>query len=379
MTRSPTHRLVHLFAASAALTLAACGGGGNDSSSPGAAPAPAPAPTVAASCASLQNGTYRLIAPAAAKPADTVTIAMDAKGVPKLTYSDGSVDSLTAGSEACTFTSAGNATSVAVSQSGLMLAAMPQTASGPRYPALLFPEQAPNVADLAATWNRIEWIRAGDGGLKQPFKLEYGTLAIAAGALTGGQDCPAASTGSCTSATLPVGGFATSASGGFAGTGELSGLRAFVFKAGNDVLLVGLDPDGSITLATRQAAQSLPAVGAVNKSWNTLADTAGALAVAGTDALPGLSNSTNTVTSVDAATGVFTRDSSNAGGAAVSQTLRNNAPLQGMRKRDGAAGVAPVVILRLTSDLAASARLDASAATTPGTGNGFFGLSLAKP
>ena len=104
------------------------------------------------------------------------------------------------------------------------------------------------------------------------------------------------------------------------------------------------------------------------------------LFAAATDTLPGVSTSTNTTTAVDTAAGTITRDSSNAGAAAVSQTLYNNAPLPGMRVRQGVSGsVSPAVMVPLTPGLTAVGRLNATAATTPGTGNGFFVLSVGKP
>ncbi len=386
MTASPTLRLRYLVAATAALTLAACGGGGSDSAAPAPAPAPtpaptpAPAPTVAANCASLQNGTYRLIAPSTAQPVSTVTLTMDANGTPRLAFSDGTTDTLSAGSEKCAFTSASGTGSVVVGKGGLALASLSQASGGTRYPALLFPEQPTNASDLQGTWNMIAWERMGGGGSSQPFALNYGSVAFTTGLITQAQICPATSTGSCAPFTPPAGtGLTANPSGGFTGVGGLSGARGFVFRTDSDVLQVWLDGDGSLTLLAKQAALNLPTVGTVNTSWNLQADTAGALAVAGTDAVPGVSNSTNTITSVDAATGTFTRDASSAGAAPVSQTLHINTPLPGMRKRDSAANVSPVVMVRLTSDLTASSRLDAKAATTPGTGNGFLSLSLSKP
>lgn len=390
MNASHTLRLRYLAAATAALALAACGGGGSSDSaaptpapapSPSPAPAPAPVPTVSATCDQLTSGTYRLISPADAE-ASTVSVTMDASGTPQLAYADGTADSLQAGAEACSFTSAKNADSLVVGKGGVVVVAA-KDGDGTRYPALLFPEQEANAADLTGTWNRIAWQRAGDGGIGQPFALEYGTISFAAGSITGAKFCETAATAGvpigCTDAA-PQAGFAASASGGFTGSGGLAGTRGFVFKNGSDTLQVWLDQDGSVSLLTKQAALGNPTVGATSSSWNVQATTSGAVFAAATDTLPGVSTSTNTTTTVDTAAGTITRDSSNAGAAAVSQTLYNNAPLPGMRVRQGVSGsVSPAVMVPLTPGLTAVGRLNATVATTPGTGNGFFVLSVGKP
>jgi len=391
MNASTSLRLRYLAAATAALALAACGGGGSDGGespaptpapAPAPTPAPAPLPTVSATCDQLTSGTYRLISPVDTE-ASTVNVSMDESGTPQLAYADGTSDSLKASAEACSFTTAKNADSLVVGKGGVTVVAANDGGSA-RYPALLFPEQAADVADLTGTWNRIAWQRAGNGGNSQPFGLEYGAISIAAGGITGAQFCETAATAgtpiACTAAA-PQASFAANASGGgFTGAGDAAGVRAFVFKNGTDTLQVWMEEDGSLSLLSKQAALGYPAVGAASSSWNVQATTSGAVFTAATDTLPGISTTSNTTTAVDTAAGTITRDSSNAGAAAVSQTLYNNAPLPGMRVRQGVAGsVSAAVMLPLTSGLTAVARLNATEATTPGTGNGFLVLSVSKP
>lgn len=321
-------------------------------------------------------GTYRLIDPANLETV-TVSVTMDGAGNPQVTTAEGT-ESLSAGTETCTFTAA-DGSSVAVSKSGLAIVAGPAN-SGIRFPALLFPDQSTTtIADLDGLWNRIEWTRDGTGA---PFVLNYGTVSFTAGTVTSALNCPVTSSISsgCTPLSPPAGtGFTADAAGGFSGTGGLSGARAFAFKNGNDRMVVSMDPDGSLMFLTPQTTWGLPTVGTSSASWGMRADTAGAVAVAPTNTLPGISSSNSVITSVDANTGTVTRNTSDDGAPAVSQTLHVNAPVNGFRKRDGDANSSNAIQLRVTSDLVVVSRLGATAATTPGTGNGFLNLSLTKP
>lgn len=396
-------QLQYLFAAAAAAaTLTACGGGDSPAPAPSAttpsppapspspspsptpAPAPAPAPTSAASCPALTSGNYRVIQPAMGAQASATgigVVAMDSAGIPQFTAPDSSTHTLTAGTAPCSFTTSGGG-GVVVSPAGIVMVSDLESGNI-RYPILLFPEQTIPLSDLTGTWSRIAWQRNDPGGLAQPYSLEYGIVTFSAGAITGGQTCSVAAdlSGGCTAMSVPAGTALTvDATGGYSGTSGLSGSRSFAYKNGSSILLVIMDPDGSINILTPQATSSFPTVGSNSASWNLRSDTAGVLAVAGTNAIPGISTTSITITSVDTVNNVVTRDSSDDGAAAVSQTLHYNLPLAGFRKRDGATGVSAAIMMSVPGmGLTAVARLGATAPTTPGTGNGFFNLSVTQP
>jgi hypothetical protein len=375
------------LAVAASAALAACGGGNSN--------APAPVPTAAASCAALKSGTYRIIDPAK-RNTSTVVITMDSAGTPSITYSDKTTETLVAGTEGCTFTSSGGASAV-VAQSSIIVAASAPT-SGTRYPVLLFPDQnTTTVADLNGVWNRIEWNRGGSG---MPFSLRYGSVAFKAGTITAAQDCPVASSvdAGCSAATLDANTGFTAATGGFSGTGGLNGARAFAYDTGRDLMVVSMDPDGSLMLLTKQTPWDLPTI-STTTSWNVWVDTAGA--VPQYMVWTGIFHNTSIIRSVDSSTGTFTRDSDDQHAimpqalsvnapltAAVSprlaanmeffmpQTLHVNTPLAGFHKRDDANTVSPAVpaaiMLRITSDFAVASTLGTS------TG-GSFTLSIRTP
>jgi hypothetical protein len=308
---------------------------------------------------------------------------MDSAGTPQVTFPDTAAATLTAGASPCSFSIAGSL-DVVVSPAGVAVASALE--SGSRYPVLLFPEQTVPLSELAGTWNRMSWARKAPGGFAQPYMVNYGTLAFnTAGVVTGAQECSVAAdlAGGCTTQSpADLAGLAVVAdpSGGFTGTGGLSGTRLFAYKNGGNIMAVAVDPDGSLTLFTPQSAQSLPTVGAAKSSWVLRSNSAGVLAVSGTTAMPGISTSVNTVTAVDTLTSIVTRDSSDEGAAAVSQMLRYNVPLAGFLKRDGATAVASSIFLQVRGmGLNAVSRLGGIAPTTPGTGNGFMVLSVDRP
>jgi hypothetical protein len=145
--------------------------------------------------------------------------------------------------------------------------------------------------------------------------------------------------------------------------------------------MVAIDPDGSLTILTPQAISSLPAAGSSTTVWNTNANTAGVLAVGGTNAIAGFATNINIVTSVDIVNSVVIRSSTQDGSTPVTQTLRYNVPLAGFRKRDGVPNlVAASIFLPVRGmGLTATSRLGAIDATIPGTGNGFLGLTIDQP
>jgi hypothetical protein len=388
-----------LVALTAAVTLTACGGGG-DRSGPESASAPAslaaasllPQRTQESACAAFTSGKYRLIEPAPAGTntvIDLATVTIDNAGTPKITLSDHSSQTLTPGAAPCSFTAA-DGSGVVVSPAAVVLMSKLE-GDGRRYPVLLFPEQRVPLRDLAGTWNQVSWERPRPGdALDGPYTLNYGTFSFdTAGNGASGVVCSVKAdlSGGCnveggtdTLVVNPAGGYSGSRSTGRHAGDLTDGERLFAYKNGTDIMIAVVTPHGSLTLATPQAAIDLPAVGTTNSVWNLNRNSAGALTVAGTNVMPGIATLVNTVTSVDALNSVVVRDASQDGAAAISQTLHYNVPLAGFRKRDGATNVSAAILLTLRGmGLTAVSRLGATTPTTPGTGNGFMGLSVDMP
>lgn len=369
-------KALSLMLVAAAVTVTACGGGSSGSSGGGGAA------TVAATCSSLTSGAYRLIKPAAdgsLTVTGVVDVAMDAGGNPQITQLDKTVVTLKPGSTPCSF-SAGN-TGFVVSPARVVVTSS-QESDGLRYASLLMPEQTVALSELTGTWNRIGWQRAGTGGLSKPYELSYGSITLSSGVVSNIVGCPVSELGgSCTGTGAAAGtGFTVSAAGGYNGAGDLSGSRGFAYKSGGNIMLLLVDPDGSLHIFTPQVAQALPSVGSTSTTWTVQPTTDGSLVVANTNVMPGISTLVVTITGVDSASSTVTRTQSNDGGTAVSQTLHYNSPMLGFRKRDAASGVSPIVQLPVPGmGITVSARIGATAATAPGTGNGFFTFSINQP
>jgi hypothetical protein len=332
-------------------------------------------------------GTYRVIEPAANgnnTKVNTSVVSMDSSGNPQVTDSSGGTVTLTAAATPCSFTSS-NSAGIVVSPAGVVMISNLK-GDGNLYPTIAFPDQTVALTDLTGTWNRIAWQRADPGGLTQPYQLSYGSVTLASGVITGVMECSVAAdlSGGCNPQTLSAGsGFAVNPAGGFTGTGDLSGSVAYAYKTASGIFGVSVDPDGSINFITPQATQALPTVGATNSSWNLQANTAGMLAQAVTNAFPGISTTDITITGVtgDTTTNTVTRDTSQDGATAVSQTLHYNIPLAGFRKRDGVAGtVSPAIFLPVPGmGFSLVSRLGAATPVLSPPSNGFFNYSVNQP
>lgn len=310
----------------------------------------------------------------------TAVVSMDAAGAPRI-VKDGTTVTLAAGTTPCSFTGSDGA-SVVVSPANVVMMSSPQS-DGKYYPVIAFPEQTVAVSELTGTWNLLGWERAGAGGLNQPYDLGYGSVVLSSGVASDVKLCSTAAdlSGGCTTQTLsPGSALVANPSGGFMGTGDLSGSLVFAYKSASNIFAVLVDPDGSLDILTPQVTESFPAVGAGNTSWNLQPDTSGALILSAGDPMPRISTIVVAITSVDSVNNIVTRNQSNNGGTAVAQTLHYNQPLAGFRKRDAASNVTPVIQLPLPGmGMSVSSRLGATTATTPGTGNGFLTFSIAQP
>jgi hypothetical protein len=119
--------------------------------------------------------------------------------------------------------------------------------------------------------------------------------------------------------------FSVNVAGGFDRAGTDGTDRFFAYRAGNgDLMLVSTSGDGSIGFWTQQRSNALPTVGARSRNWDLSLSS---------QLVPTLSESANTIASVDAATGTVLRTRLGGNGATWSETLKFNNPRDGYNFR----------------------------------------------
>ena len=286
----------------------------------------------AANCAALRSGRYRLVVNAIGDgnaPA-TEVITIDAS---KLTATNaaGEVNQLTANGP-CRYRTPSNADAV-VSPAGVIVA---QIGYGPQGAALkggvLFPEQTHPLASLAGEWNLIGLDRTVDNG---PIHLTAATGSIGAnGKLTALSQCD--NVVNCvagTTAELAKLAFSANTAGGFDFSyGDPTDIsRVFGYRSGGGELVwVMLSKNGHIQFATRKVALTLPTVGRVSESFS--------LTLTPQYTAPfAISESKNTIVSVDATANSFLRDAviNLTTGVTRPERFAINQPREGYSRRTG--------------------------------------------
>ncbi|MEX8520099.1 MAG: hypothetical protein AB3X44_16435 [Leptothrix sp. (in: b-proteobacteria)] len=259
----------------------------------------------AATCTALRSGTYRTINPQIGPLGDHGSASVGKVVVDvvaaTMVFSDNSTATLApvAGTP-CRFTNS-NGAEITVSQSGVIAA---ETAA-PKSLAILFPEQAIALADLAGSWNLLGFDRAT---LADPLIPASRTVTMnGTGSVVVNSNCTDAKT--CTTTGLPTRTLVANPAGGFDLTDGTSALsRAFAFRAGGgELMLATVAGDGTWALGTRVRTATLPTAGTVNLGWNVGATnvlSAGNYQQAGI----AITDFSNTVLSVNAPAGTFARD-----------------------------------------------------------------------
>ena len=289
----------------------------------------------AANCAALRSGRYRLVVNAIADgnaPA-TEVVTIDASK-PSFTNAAGEVSQLTANG-ACRWRTPNNGDAV-VSQAGVIVA---QIGYGPQGAAfkggLLFPEQTHPLASLAGDWNLIGLDRTADNG---PIHLTAATGSLnATGQITAITQCdnvvdcvsvPAANLAKIVVTANLAGGFDVTSTNNT----PVEVDRLFAYRSGGGELVwVLLSKNGHISFATRKVALTLPAVGRVSENFN--------LTLTPQYTAPfAISESKNTIVSVDATANSFLRDSviNLTTGVTRSERFAINQPREGYSRRTGA-------------------------------------------
>jgi len=336
----------------------------------------------ASHCAALRSGSYRIVLPTkgAALAEQTGIVTVDAQTL-AVTYTEGSSGMWTAAADACHFTDDGGKTDMFVTQAGVVVVRYTNDDGASYGVGVGFPVQSHAVAALAGTWNAIGLMDSESGGAHTAVT---GTFSVdGMGALAGSVWCQNDETWGLTGADCvtdinDTGSLKTNAAGGFdvfdAGSSTPSG-RVFAYRAGNgDLMLLLVEDDGRLLILSQKRSNVLPTVGVKSTTWNaTLNGQLKAPAPIGI--------SSNTIQSVDAATGSWIRQQHAANGAAFdySETLFANNPRDGYTFRPAATttavGGTPVEIREF--DTLALRGMGFSAVVTPS--NRSFILSVNQP
>ena len=290
----------------------------------------------AASCSALRSGSYRIVNPAIGVSGDAHTgkIVIDAATL-AVTFTDGSTGTwaVNTGADAtCHFTDDAGRSDIVVSQAGVLVVRHLDD-DGQYRAGIAFPEQTHTLAELAGTWNVMGM---ATNAAQTAQTAVTGTMTIdGAGVFSAvtwcqndatwnvtGSDCFAVDSGLSTLAVNATAGFDLVNPGG----------RFFAYQAGNgDLMGVEIDANGGFLLYTKRRTLSLPAVGALSKSWN--------VAIGAQLTAPNtLSLSSNTIASVDTVANSWVRTQHSANGAAFdyNETLNANTPRNGFTQRPAA-------------------------------------------
>lgn len=263
----------------------------------------APLAPVAAACAWLKNGRYRIINPFETVPRWRAhVLAINAEAATALDQDNATITFTSEGACQYSVSSTDFTTKVMVSSSGvLVMYSQSNTNSALRRTAIGLPEQSLPLSEFAGTWNLAGWDPAS-GIPAAGYIAQTDEVTIDAnGAITAHSEC--VGTAACTSASGPFSSFAANtASGGFdlVASGVAAG-RVFMFKtlAGKAAWVLIAD-DGHFIVATRkETLGALPAVGTATYFRE--------FALNGNGTVSDLTENTVTVTATDAAAQTITR------------------------------------------------------------------------
>ncbi|EHR69990.1 hypothetical protein BurJ1DRAFT_1117 [Burkholderiales bacterium JOSHI_001] len=277
----------------------------------------------APNCTALRSGSHRLVSleRATATEPNIGVVNIDATGL-KVTDANGTSTFTPNG--LCRYTN-DNGAQIVVSQSGVIVI---RGGTGDLHARVAFPEQTHSVAELAGTWNKLG-MQSPDPG-NSLFFPDAATLTLdAAGTASSAQYCVDVT--NCQTVTDLQVAHTVNPAGGFdrvTAAGEAPD-RVFAFRAGNgDLMLVSGDDSGALGFWTQKRSNGLQAVGTRNRSWDLVVNPASLQGV--------LSESSNTVASVDTAVQSVVRNRKTASGAAYAETITVNKPRDGYNSRAAA-------------------------------------------
>ena len=283
----------------------------------------------ASNCAALRSGVYRGVAPqvAAAGSFATALITVNAA---TLSITNGTSTWSWTPNGPCRFAGA-TGEDIVVSQAGVIVSRDHGSAGDPFHLAVGFPEQTHTVAELEGAWNSLGFER-NDAGTAYAAGAATVTL-NSSGVSTAISFC--ANVKSCVPVTTETVTLSVNSGGGFTRTfaSGVSSDRVFAYRAGGgELMLLDIAGNGSFGMATRQRTNALPVVGTATNFWsvdiNTQLVSTSALSVGG-----------NTIKTVDAATGAFTRDNITSGTTTRPESLVANSPRAGYTFRNAQTGI----------------------------------------
>lgn len=325
-------------------------------------------------CLALRSGTYRWIVPSETEAAWRASKAEFDAVTTTMTWQDGSKSTGTA-LGGCAFAADGGKTRLVVSQAGVIVSTSVGS-NGQQVLSIGFPEQAAQLADLAGTWNFLEFNRV-EGSTTSSFVNDFTVAEFAAdGRHTALSQCDGLS--ACVAYTSPLGTLKVNASGGFDyldASGTVTGTRFFLLRlASGERAMIGVDANGSVLVGAPQSARALPAVGTVSSRWDTTMNVNGVTAA--------FSEATYTVNAIDTAAQTYTRTTQANG---VVNVFSNNKPRNGLIYRapgtttnnaGATVNVSEIITLRLPgAGLVVYGRIT----TETNRNAGFFGVGIDKP
>lgn len=281
----------------------------------------------ASNCSALRSGRYRIVIPQTA-PAGSFSTGYFDLNAATLGYvaDDGNTGSLVPAGT-CQYTFDGGASQLVVSQAGVVV--LRSQESGVMRIGIGFPEQTHTVAALEGTWNSLGMEGNGTAYLAQAATVTFNSSGVSTtiSYCADVKNCVPVTTTTLTRSVNSSGGFTNTYSDGN------SADRTFVYRAGGgELMAVSIAGGGHFDLATRKRINDLPAVGTVASFWNF--DVNNQLQVPSA-----LTVGRNTITSVNAATGAFTRDNFNAADVSRPESLMANTPRPGYTLRNAQTGV----------------------------------------
>ncbi|MDB5999657.1 MAG: hypothetical protein JWP52_1356 [Rhizobacter sp.] len=271
----------------------------------------------AASCAALHSGKYRVINPHETiddPDSAAMLVNIDATAL-KVSADGNTTDSIALTPDpasACRFIYAGDfGTEVAMVSPSGVIAVLSPSVSGPIRTSLMIPEQAIAVSALAGNWNYLGYLRDGKG----PLAPVNGSAVIDAnGKFVSGSECTTVTACEAWGAPMLEGTLTVNPKGGFVNSvTKANPSRVFAFMTAEGAIsMFILEPnEEGLTVFTQQKTLALPAVGKVDKFWDFTVGS-GAFRWAPTSGAQGvisaqITDSTTTVTSVDATAGSYLR------------------------------------------------------------------------
>ncbi len=332
----------------------------------------------AANCSSFRSGTYRMLTPMEEVPASrAITFDFDAATMTATFSDEGTTTFVADGDCKYQWTDNGGIVKAVVSAAGVGVLSTDFGNTSPYRMVLFFPEQKVPLADLAGTWNTLEWERNDS---VSPFAALMSEFTVGTdGRFTHFKDCVGPDFTVCEEEVHATeNGFVVNPAGGFGWVGEeLSDLspRIFAYRSGGgELMLTMVDSTGTLVVGTKQRVLTMSPAGTVSSFWSAAVHPDGLTTDGGAVGIPPVAGDFRaaswTITAIDTpAPGSFVR----ADALGAEQTLTINAPRDGLMRRAAGPAGSPLVMMNLHGmGVTASARITADPA------QGFFMLSVGK-